>query len=96
MTCVHHRKMGTGTTGKIRALFKLGREDYYLGGHPLWQTIRSVYQLTRRPYLIGGLMLFSGYAWAALRRVEKPVSSQLIEFHRQEQMQRLKKALRLI
>lgn len=95
MTCFHHRKMGTGTTGKIRALFKLGREDYYLGGHPVWQAVRSVYQLARRPYLIGGVMLFAGYTWAAIRRVDKPVSRQLIEFHRREQMQRMKKALRL-
>jgi glycosyltransferase involved in cell wall biosynthesis len=96
MTCFHHRKMGTGTTGKIRALFKLGREDYYLGGHPVWQAVRSVYQLTRKPYLIGGVMLLAGYAWAAICRVERPVSGELIEFHRHEQMQRLKKALRLI
>jgi len=95
-TCVHHRRMGTGASGKVRALFKLGKEDYYLGGHPLWQAIRSVYQFTRRPYLIGGMMLLAGYVWAAVRRVERPVSRQLMEFHRREQMQRLKKALRLI
>lgn len=95
-TCYHHRKMGTGTTGKVRALFKLGKEDYYLGGHPLWQAVRSVYQLTRRPYLVGGMMLLAGYAWAAARRVERPVSDELMEFHRREQMQRLKKAFHLI
>jgi GT2 family glycosyltransferase len=94
--CYHHRKMGTGTTSKVRALFKLGKEDYYLGGHPLWQAVRSVYQLTRRPYLVGGMMLLAGYAWAAARRIERPVSDELMEFHRREQMQRLKKAFRLI
>jgi biofilm PGA synthesis N-glycosyltransferase PgaC len=93
--CYHHRKMGTGTTGKVRALFKLGKEDYYLGGHPLWQAVRSVYQLARRPYVIGALMLLSGYLWAAARGMERPVSDELMEFHRREQMQRLKKALRL-
>jgi len=94
-SCYHHRKMGTGTTGKVRALFKLGKEDYYLGGHPLWQAVRSVYQLTRRPYVIGAVMLLFGYLWAAARGMERPVSVELMEFHRREQMQRLKKALRL-
>lgn len=94
-TCFHHRKMGTGTTSEVQALFKLGKEDYYLGGHPLWQVVRSVYQITRKPYLVGGIMLLAGYLWAATRRIEKPVSRELIDFHRNEQMQRLKKALRL-
>ena len=53
-TCFHHRKMGTGSSSKARGLFKLGKEDYYLGGHPLWQAVRSVYQLTRKPYIVGG------------------------------------------
>jgi hypothetical protein len=76
-------------------LFKLGREDYYLGGHPLWQAVRTVYQLTRKPYIVGGLMLFAGFAWAAIKGIEKPISQELIDFHRKEQMARLKKALRL-
>lgn len=91
--CIHHRTMGTGSTSKIRALFKLGREDYYLGGHPLWQALRSIYQLTRKPYIIGGIMLFSGYFWAAIKRVDRPISKELIRFHRSEQMQRIKNML---
>jgi len=39
----------------------------------------------------GGLALGTGYFWALLRRVERPVSRDLIDFHRREQMQRLKK-----
>jgi hypothetical protein len=94
-TCFHHRKMGTGSSGQAMGQFKLGREDYYLGGHPLWQAVRSVYQLTRKPYFIGGVMLFAGFAWAAMKGVEKPISKELIDFHRNEQMARLKKAFRL-
>ena len=93
-TCFHHRKMGTGTTGIIKAAFRHGEKDYYLGGHPLWQLARSTYQVTRRPYLVGGMMLMAGFAWAALKGVERPVSKELIAFHRAEQMQRLRKAVR--
>ena len=37
MVCYHHRPMGTASAGKAIANFRLGQQDYYLGGHPLWQ-----------------------------------------------------------
>ena len=87
--CMHHRPMGTASVGKFRASFRLGRQDYYLGGHPLWQIFRASYQLTRKPYLLGGVALFAGYFWAWIRVVQRPVSRELIQFHQREQMQRL-------
>jgi glycosyltransferase involved in cell wall biosynthesis len=92
--CYHHRPMGTASGGKLRANFKLGRQDYYLGGHPLWQLFRGCYQMVRRPYLLGGLLLMTGYAWAWMSRVKRPVSRELIQFHQHEQMQRLFRGLR--
>jgi poly-beta-1,6-N-acetyl-D-glucosamine synthase len=91
MTCLHHRPMGTGTTtSEIQALFRHGRKDYALGGHPVWQVCRCLYQTTRPPYVMGGLALFAGYGWAAIRRVPRPVSPSLVAFHRAEQMARLR------
>ena len=40
-------------------------------------------------------MLLAGFTWAAIKGIEKPISQELIDFHRNEQMARLKKALRL-
>lgn len=94
-TCIHHKKMGTGNSTALMTGFGHGQKDYYLGGHPLWQLFRTFYQMTKRPYIIGGLLLLSGYVWAYLNGVERPVSQELISFHRAEQMQRLKKALKL-
>jgi glycosyltransferase involved in cell wall biosynthesis len=89
-TCLHHRPMGTGSTGRLRGLFRHGQKDYFLGGHPLWQVVRCTYQLTRRPYVVGGVVLLAGYVWAALRQVPRPVSVELMRFHRTEQMSRLR------
>jgi len=88
--CHHHRPMGTASAGKLRANFKLGRQDYYLGGHPLWQLFRAGYQMARRPYVVGGVSLLAGYLWSWIKGVERPVSPELMRFHRLEQMQRLK------
>ncbi|MGH9428541.1 MAG: glycosyltransferase [Terriglobia bacterium] len=88
--CHHHRPMGTASSGKLKAWYGLGRQDYYLGGHPLWELFRACFQVTREPYLVGGLLLFAGYSWALLTRLKRPISPELIRFHRREQMQRLR------
>lgn len=90
-TFIHHRKMGTGNTSALMSWFRHGQKDYFLGGHPLWQIFRTLYQMTKKPYIIGGLLLFLGYNWGFLNRVDRPVSRELIMFHRGEQLQRLKR-----
>jgi biofilm PGA synthesis N-glycosyltransferase PgaC len=92
--CNHHRPMGTATAGTtLRARYKLGRQDYLLGGHLLWQVFRAGFQMTRRPYVLGGLLLMAGYLEAWARRVQRPVAPELVRFHRREQTQRLRRAL---
>jgi polysaccharide biosynthesis protein VpsJ len=89
---VHHRKMGSAGRGLWEPWFRRGEEDYALGGHPLWQLARSVYQSKSRPYVIGGLMLLSGYTYRFLKGAERIGSRELAQFHRAEQMFRLKRA----
>jgi len=91
--CHHHRTMGSAKHNTFVTGLKLGEKDYTLGRHPLWQIFRSIYQLSRRPFIIGGATLFIGYFWAMLRRVERPVSKELIAFQRHEQMERLRRFL---
>lgn len=90
---VHHRQMGTAQQGVLMARFRDGAKDYSVGSHPLWEFFRTVYQMTRKPLVLGGLMLASGYVWALIRRAERPVSGEMVKFHRQEQMRRLRKFL---
>jgi poly-beta-1,6-N-acetyl-D-glucosamine synthase len=71
------------------ARFRTGVQDYALGSHPLWQLFRTAYQITRKPRVVGGLVLGSGYVWAWIRRVERPISRELMAFRRREQMRRL-------
>lgn len=90
----HYRPMGTAETSGVGALFSYGQKDYYLGGSPVWQLFRVCYRSTKRPFLVGGLALLGGYCWAGLRRVRRPVSPELMRFHRREQMTKLRLILR--
>ena len=85
----HHRPLGTAERGVLASSFSYGEKDYYLGGSPVWELFRVTYRLTQRPLILNGLALGSGYGWAALRRVKRPVSKELIAFHRKEQMRKL-------
>jgi glycosyltransferase involved in cell wall biosynthesis len=86
----HHRSLGTGESNSMAAFFNYGRKDYYLGNHPLWEMFRIIYRMAKKPYLVGGIVLLSGYLWEALLREDRPVTKELIRFHRKEEMQKLK------
>lgn len=86
----HHRSMGTAQRSQLSSMFSYGEKDYYLGGSPLWQLFRCAYRMAKRPYIMGGLALGTGYFTAALRRMPRAVSPELMRFHRAEQMKKLK------
>lgn len=92
----HHRSLGTAERGKLRSSFSYGEKDYYLGGHPLWELFRVAYRMSKRPYLVDGLAIGLGYAWAGLRRIDRPISDDLVRFHRKEQMRKLQAILKSI
>ena len=89
----HHRPMGTAQRSVLTARFMFGAKDYAMGSHPLWELFRTVYQMSKKPLVLGGLALGAGYLWSALRRAERPVSAELIAFHRREQKDRLKRLI---
>jgi len=90
--CFHHRKLGvgSGSPGKLPMWFHYGRKAYLVGGHPLWECSRGLFRMWEKPFVLGGLWFIAGYAWAALGRSERTVSSELMHFHRAEQMARLR------
>jgi poly-beta-1,6-N-acetyl-D-glucosamine synthase len=92
-TFLHHRPLGTAERGPIASAFAYGKKDYILGGHPLWQVFRCTYRMAKPPYVMGGVALFAGYANGFLSRAERPVSRELMRFHRREQMLKLRAIL---
>jgi glycosyltransferase involved in cell wall biosynthesis len=89
----HPRAMGTAEKGPLGAAFDYGKKDYFLGGSPVWELFRVAYRMTKRPFVLGGIALLSGYCMGVIRRVERPVSRDLMRFHRGEQMKKLRMIL---
>jgi glycosyltransferase involved in cell wall biosynthesis len=88
----HYRSLGTAGRSGVGASFSYGEKDYYLGGSPIWQLFRVAYRMTRQP--VQGLALFLGFCWAALRRTRRPITPELMRFHRREQMKKLRAIFR--
>jgi glycosyltransferase involved in cell wall biosynthesis len=86
----HYRPLGTAERGQLAALFSYGEKDYYLGGSPIWEIFRVVYRASKKPVLFGALAILAGYLSAAIRRMKRPVSAELMHFHRGEQLEKLK------
>lgn len=91
--CIHHRPVGTADRGLVASRFRVGLKDYAVGNHPLWELFRVARQMAVPPRFVGGLALGAGYGWALLGRSARPVPQNLIEFHRREQMRRLRNFL---
>jgi poly-beta-1,6-N-acetyl-D-glucosamine synthase len=89
----HHREMGSVKHGPLGYKFTVGKKDYALGSHPLWEAFRVAYQMTKTPRILGGMMLGAGYVAAALTRAKRPIPKELVRFRRREEMARLKDKL---
>ncbi len=87
----HSRTLGMAERSVLGASFDYGERAYYLGGSPIWHLFRCLYRMPKRPFVAGGLM--AGYASAAVRRMKRPVSQEMIRFYRREQMEKLRAIL---
>ena len=90
----HYRTLGTAEKSSWAASFSYGEKDYYLGGSPLWQLFRVAYRTTKSP--LEGVALLAGYSCAAIRRMKRAVTPELMHFHRREQMKKLRTIFRTL
>jgi biofilm PGA synthesis N-glycosyltransferase PgaC len=87
---IHHRSQGGALHSGLRERIHMGRKDYLLGNHPLWEIFRSVYQMAHKPYIIGGLLVLASYMWNSIRGVERTIPPELMAIRRSDQLKRLK------
>jgi len=92
-TFIHHRTQGGALHSGLRARWYMGRKDYFLGNHPVWEFFRSIYQMQYKPYIIGGLLAFAAYVWYAFRGVKRTIPKELMVLRQTDQLRRLKTIL---
>jgi poly-beta-1,6-N-acetyl-D-glucosamine synthase len=86
----HHRRTGTAAQGKLKALFRVGCQNYVNGYHPFFMFARCLYRMSEHPVLVNGLTMLLGYLWAATVRLPREVPDDIRQFLRREQMARLR------
>jgi poly-beta-1,6-N-acetyl-D-glucosamine synthase len=89
-TFTHHRCQGGALHTGLRGRWQMGRKDYLLGNHPVWEIFRSAYQMAHKPYVIGGFLILTSYMWNGIRGVERTIPEELMVLRRHDQLQRLK------
>lgn len=85
----HHRRVGGGLGGVLRARFQAGVTDHALGKHPLFVMLKSLRRIGEPPLLLSGLCRLLGFACAWARRAPRMVPHEFVRYVRREQMQRL-------
>jgi poly-beta-1,6-N-acetyl-D-glucosamine synthase len=85
----HHRRVGSGLGGVLRARYYAGVTDYNLGKHPVFMLAKSLRRLNESPCVLSSICRMAGFFHALARRGERPVPVEFIEFVRREQLKRL-------
>ena len=85
----HHRCTGTAETGYLRSRFKAGVRDYLLGYHPLFETLRIIRRSLEPPVIVGSSFWLSGFIWAAMKQMPRPVPDDFVRYLRSEQKRRM-------
>lgn len=91
---MHHRSQGGALHSGFRERLHVGRKDYLIGNHPVWEIFRSVYQMKYKPYVIGGALILGAYMWNLIRGVKRTMPAELTALRQSEQLNRLKTIFR--
>lgn len=89
----HHRATGTAARSVYKARFRAGIRDYSIGYHLSFALARSIPRTRKRPYVIGAMLGLCGYLYASIKRIDRPVSDELIAYLHAEQKGRLRGVL---
>lgn len=84
----HHRRTGGGTH-VVRDRVRLGKLDYSLGSHPLFEVVKCLRRMFEKPLLLGAVLRLVGFVWCYVWREPRIVSQEFVSFIRKEQLERL-------
>lgn len=83
----HHKRMGSGRGGILRARFREGQADSSLRTHPVYEAAKLLYRMVEKPYVVGSLSRLAGYCAG---NPEGCIPEDVAAYHRREQIERLR------
>jgi poly-beta-1,6-N-acetyl-D-glucosamine synthase len=84
-----HQRHAGEAYGAWNNWVKNGRANYVAGYHPLFMLLKCLRRVFVRPYLVAGWGLWVGFLGGYLRKVPQVADAALIQYFRQQQMNRL-------
>jgi poly-beta-1,6-N-acetyl-D-glucosamine synthase len=84
----HHRTTGTAGTSILRARYRTGLQDYFMGYQALFAAGKCVRRISHPPLAVGSVAEFLGYflPWVTLRR--RTVPDEFVRYLKQQQWRR--------
>jgi len=84
-----HRRPTGAADGAWKNWFKNGRANYITGYHPLFMLLKCVKRMPQKPVMLAGVALWCGFMTGYIRRIPRVNELRLIQYVRQQQMNRL-------
>jgi poly-beta-1,6-N-acetyl-D-glucosamine synthase len=91
----HLKPRNISQGGTCRRKWQMGVRDYAAGYHPLFELVKCAGRVTEPPFLIAAVAWWIGYCTALLQRRTRVVPKRVIAHVQGEQMNRLRRQLRL-
>ena len=85
----HLRMTGTEKTGILGARYRQGKQDYFLGNHPLFELLKFCSRIQAKPPIIGSVFSLIGYLSGILSKEHIAVPRDVKDYLRKEQMDRI-------
>jgi len=85
----HHRITGTDKCNTLYARYHQGKEDYFLGYHPMFEALKCLARIKEKPLVIGSIFRFFGYIEGLLSRKPIVIPNEVVKYLRKEQMMRI-------
>jgi glycosyltransferase involved in cell wall biosynthesis len=91
----HHRKTSS-YKGLYIGIFHQGYTAYFLGSHPIFETLKNIRRSIAHPIIIGSIIRMSGYIWCYIKGEKISVEKDFVKYLREEQFNRIKKYLNFL
>jgi|WetSurMetagenome_2_1015567.scaffolds.fasta_scaffold02065_9 poly-beta-1,6-N-acetyl-D-glucosamine synthase len=87
---VYHLKPLAAFSGNaLKRKWQMGRKDYFLGYHPIFEVAKCCFRSFERPIIIGSIVRLISYCLLWMKNTERTIPRDVMAFLRKEEMRRL-------